>query len=91
MSVDRAVLHKTIAEKHSLALYHVLVSEENFLCPPYNSCRNRRLIGISSVGKKTQNKKAKDHDEGDGLNPALRDEKATVPRFFHIFIPHFLL
>ena len=82
---DRAVLHKAIAQEHPLALNHVLVGKEHFTSLPYCSRRNRWFVFVRSVGEKTQDEKAKNHNDGDRLNPTIRNEKTTVSRSLHCF------
>ena len=51
VSEDRAVLHETVAEKHSLAVNHVLAGEEYLASLPHSSRRNRWFIFVRSVGE----------------------------------------
>jgi len=49
MSEDRAVLHKTVAEKYTLAVNDVLVGEKYLASLLHSSRRDRWLIPVRSV------------------------------------------
>jgi hypothetical protein len=74
---DRSVLHDPVLEKDPLALAHVPAREEDLAAVVDDPRRNRRLRLVGAVGKEAEDEEADEDDQGDSLDPALRDQELT--------------
>ena len=80
---DRTIFHEAVAQKDLLAVQNVVVREEDIPLLIHNSCRDRRFTRVGPVREQSQYEKAKHYDQGDGLNPCLRNQQISFSQLFH--------
>src|SRR6266498_144399 len=79
-----AVLHQTVVQEDLLALADVPAREQHAAVLIDDACRHRRVGHVRAVGEETEDEKATQHHEDDGLNPAFRDQKRTSSALLHL-------
>jgi hypothetical protein len=75
---DGAVLHQSIAQKHTLAAHNIVTGEHYPAIRANDFGWYRGFARVSLVSEQAPDEEAKHNNENNSLNPAPRDQKWTL-------------
>src|SRR6185312_17269365 len=75
---DRSVFHEPVSQKHFLATANIFRCKNHLAVRIKHPCRNRRRVGIGTVGKHPENEKTTQKNNQDRLHPSVRNKQRSL-------------